>query len=175
MKKTLLLLLSFVFIAIANAQEPSLENYYKGIESYQDLQLSSKQIEKIKKLKKERSKLFSAIGKDRLLTGKEKGQKKREAAIRYKKEIASIFSKEQLKKFDKKYKKHEKDDYEDIIVDKIEAQIDALEDKYEAEKERIEDNKSLSKEERKSLEKTLKKAFKTEKDRLKKIKKQLDD
>lgn len=174
MKKTLLLLLSFAFAAMANAQEPSLENYYKGGEYYQDYQLSSKQIEKIKKLKKERSQLFQEIGKSRLLTGKEKGQKKKEAAIKYRKKIQEVLSKDQVKYFDKKYKRKDNKDYEDAISDRIDDQIDALEEKYEAEKERIEDNESLSKKERKSLEKALKKAYKAEKDRLKKIKKQLD-
>lgn len=174
MKKTLLLLLSFAFVAIANAQEPSFENYYKGIESYQDLQLSSQQIEKIKKLKREKSLLFQEIGKSRLLTGKEKGQKKREAALKYKKEFQAIFSKDQMKRIDKEYKKYKGDDYDDIISDRIDAQIDALEDRYEAEKDKIEDNPLLSKSERKNQEKALKKAYKEEKERLKKIKKQFD-
>ncbi|WP_108823034.1 hypothetical protein [Dysgonomonas sp. Marseille-P4361] len=174
MKKTLLLLLSFAFVAIANAQEPSLENYYKGGEYYQDYQLSSQQIEKIKKLKKERSQLFQEIGKSRLLTGREKGQKKREAAIKYRKEIQKLLSKDQVKYFDKKYDRKDNEDYEDAISDRIDDQIDALEERYEAEKDKIEDNPLLSKSERKNQEKALKKAYKEEKERLKKIKKQFD-
>lgn len=57
MKKALLLLPVSIFTLsiYSQAYDSDIESYYKGIESYQDLHLTSDQIVKIKKLKREKS------------------------------------------------------------------------------------------------------------------------
>lgn len=172
MKKTLLSLLFLAFALTASSQEFNEENYYKGIESYQDLRLSSEQIAKIKKLKREKGPKFAAIGKDRSLTGYEKGQKKRELAQKYRNEIQSILTQDQVSIWEKKHSKLSADNsMKDIISDSFDDSLDALEAKYKAEKKAIENNYLLSKEERKTKEKALKSAYKAEKEKLKARKK----
>ena len=59
MKKTLLSVIS-VFTLSAYSQASDIDSYYKGIESYRDLQLSAEQIAKIKKLKRKVGSKFVA-------------------------------------------------------------------------------------------------------------------
>lgn len=168
MKKTLLLLLIGILSVSAYSQNGDIDNYYKGIESYQDLHLSSEQIAKIKKLKREKGPQFTAIGRDRSLSGYEKGQKKRELAYKYRTEMQAILNADQVKTWENRYGKLSPDhSMKDTISDDFEAKLDALERKYDADKDAIENNRNLSKEEKKAQFKTLKNAYKTEKENLK--------
>jgi len=172
MKKTLLLLLVSILTMSAYSQNSDIESYYKGIESYQDLHLSSDQIAKIKKLKREKGPQFAAIGKDRSLSGYEKGERKRALAQKYRAEMQSILNTGQVNTWEKRYGKLTPDySMKDAISDDFDNALDALERKYEADKKAIENNRYLSKEERKAQEKALKNAYKIEKDNLKARKK----
>lgn len=170
MKKTLLLLLVSILTMSVYSQsyDSDVESYYKGIESYQDLHLTQEQIAKIKKLKREKGPKFAAIGKDRSLSGYEKGQRKRELAYKYRAEMQSILNASQVNIWEKRYGKlTPEQSMKDAISDDYEIRLDALERKYEADKETIEQNRQLDKSERKIKEKELKNAYKAEKERLK--------
>ncbi|MBK5720694.1 hypothetical protein JGH11_07395 [Dysgonomonas sp. Marseille-P4677] len=172
MRKTLLLLLISVFALCANAQTVDYENYYKGIESYGDLYLSSDQISKIKELQRSVGPKFAAIGKDRSLSGYEKGQRKRELALKHRAQIRSILNANQINTLEKKYGTiHEGDRIKDVISDSYDDKLDALEKKFEAEEDAIDDNPYLSKAEKKARIKTLKYNYKKEKENLKNQKK----
>jgi len=174
MKKTLLLLLVSIFTFSANSQtnDSDVESYYKGIESYQNLRLTQEQIARIKKLKREKGPQFAAIGKDRNLSGYEKGQRKRELAYKYRTEMQSILNAGQVSTWEKRYGKLTPDhSMKDAISDDYDAKLDALERKYEADKDAIENNRSLDKYERKAREKELKNTYKAKKERLKAEKK----
>ncbi|MBB4037154.1 hypothetical protein GGR21_003069 [Dysgonomonas hofstadii] len=168
MKKVLLILLVSTLALFSHAQSTQNENYYKGIETYRDLQLSSEQIAKIKQLKKEVGPKFEAIGLDRSLSGYEKGQKKRELALKHKQEIESILTKEQIGLWEKKHGQYTSlDNVRKGVSDGYDSKADALEDKYDAEKSAIENNTSLSKDEKKVQKEALKQKYKAEKDKLK--------
>ncbi|WP_029903642.1 hypothetical protein [Prevotella sp. 10(H)] len=167
MKKILLLLLVAILAVSLNAQTNDHENYYKGIESNQELRLSSEQIAKIKKLKREIGPQFAAINKDRNLSGYEKGERKRALAQKHRAEIRSILSENQITILDKKYGVNSDGSLKDVISDKYDSRLDALERKYEADIDALEGNNSLSKSEIKARKKALKDAYKAEKDKLK--------
>lgn len=171
MKKTLLLLLISTFALCSSAQTISYENYYKGIESYADLHLSPDQISKIKKLQREIGPRFAAIGKDRSISGYEKGQRKRDLALKHRAEIRAILTDDQMTILERKYGAiHQGDRIKDVISDSYDDRLDALEEKFETEKNAIDDNPYLSKSEKKTRIKELKAHYKVEKERLKKQK-----
>jgi len=173
MKKVLLILLVSILALSSHAQSAQNENYYKGIESYRDLQLTSEQIAKIKKLKREAGPKFQAIGRDRTLTGYEKGQKKRQLAQELRQEIEGVLTKNQISQWESKHGKYTSlNDVKNNISDSYDQKIDALEDKYDAEISAIENNSSLSKSEKKAQKETLKQRYKAEKNKLKAEKEQ---
>lgn len=168
MKKAFLLLLFSMFLVSVNAQTNGYEDHYKGIESFRELNLTSEQIAKIKKLKREVGPQFAAIGRDRSLSGYEKGQQKKALALKHSAEIESILTKDQLAILENKYGKLSSEKtIRNIISDKYEDKTDALERKYKAEKEAIENNSQLTKDEIKAQKEALKTKYKTEKDKLK--------
>ncbi|WP_165045405.1 hypothetical protein [Dysgonomonas sp. ZJ709] len=168
MKKTLLLLVITVFTLSVYAQSAAETNYYNGIESKKDLNLSADQVAKIKKLNREVGPKFAEIGKDRSLSGYEKGQKKRALSLQHKAEIQKILTENQIAVWESKYgKMHNGQGIKDSMTDNIDAKLDALERKYKADEDAIENNKSLSKEERKARKNNLKAAYKGEKQKLK--------
>lgn len=168
MKKILIILFVNTFTLFIHAQSAQNENYYKGIESYRNLQLTSEQIAKIKELRRTASYEFAAIGKDQSLSGREKGLKKRERALILKQDIENVLTKEQITNWESKHVKYTSlNDIKDEISNNYESKLDALEEKYDAEISMIENNRSLSKEERKSQKALLKQKYKTEKKKLK--------
>lgn len=172
MKRCLLLLMAGAFALCAYSQQPDVESYYKGIESYRDLHLSSDQIARIKKLKREKGPKFAAIGRDRSLSGYEKGQRKRELAMKFRAEIHSILNENQSDMWEKRYGKWSPGySMKDAISDDFDDALDALERRYEREEDLIENNRHLSKEERKARKKELKAHYKAEKESLKSRKK----
>lgn len=166
MKKILTTLLFGLFIFTATAQDDNNYNdIYRGIEKAENvLDLSQDQISKIKKLNREYAEKFKAIGKDRSLSGYEKGQKKRALAFQKRKDIDKILNKSQINQWKSKY---DRDDFDDIISDKYDDMLDRLEDKYDDMIDRIEDNDRLSKSEKKARIKELKRQYKNEKEKLK--------
>lgn len=168
MKKILLTLLVSTFTLISFAQSTQDENYYKGIESYRDLQLTSEQIAKIKKIKREAGPRFQAIVRDRTLTGYEKGQKKRQLSLEIRQEIENVLTKGQVSKWEHKNGKYTSyNNLRNDISDSYDRKLDALESKYDAEKSVIEHNSSLSKDQKKAQKEVLKQKYKAEKNRLK--------
>lgn len=171
MKRTILLSLFSVFTLLISAQSAD-HDYYKGLEHCSDLNLSADQVAKIRQLKREVGPKFAAIGKDRTLSGYEKGQKKRELALQHKAEIRKILTQDQINTWEAKHgKMSEGEGIKNIISDSYDAKLDALEDRYDADKKAIEKNRSLSKKERKEQLKSLKGTYKTEKESLKKQRK----
>lgn len=172
MKKILLLLFvlaSSSFIYAQTADEPL---YYNNIEVYKDLQLSSKQTAEIRELKRDAKKQFQAIGRDRTISGYEKGQRKRALALKHKADIEKILTQNQINAFENKYGKLSKDKgLKDVIGDTYEQKLDVLEKRYEAEKDAIEDNDNLSKSDKKARLETLKDTYKSQKESLKREKK----
>lgn len=169
MKKLLFILIVCTSFTNLHAQSKN-DNYdiYKGIENSSDISLKKDQVAKIKKIKREYGQKFAAIGKDRSLTGYEKGQKKRALSKELNSKIREILSKDQISRWDKKYgNRYDYNDMKDAISDKYEDQLDALEDKYEAKKDAIEDNPSMSKDAKKKQLKALKSKYKADKERLK--------
>lgn len=176
MKKILLLLFIHVFTLSVYSQASDIESYYKGVESYRDLQLTSEQIAKIKKLKKEVGPKFEAIGRDRSLSGYQKGQRKRELALKHKQEIENVLTQKQISVWESKHGKYTSlDDIKDKISDSYDSKLDRLEKQYKKDKDLIEDNDRLSKSEKKSRKEALKEKYKADKDRLKKEKNQAKD
>lgn len=172
MKKTLLLLLISTFTLYLNAQTIDSENYYKGIESYADLHLSSDQISKIKELQREVGPKFAAIGRDRSLSGYQKGQKKRELAMSHRAKIRSVLNNDQIAILEKKYGTiAEGERIRDVVSDDYDDKLDALEKRFDVEKDAIKNNSNLSEDEKKTRVKSLKDDYKMEKDALKKQKK----
>jgi len=168
MKKVLLILFVSILALSSHAQSAQNENYYKGIESYRDLQLSTEQIAKIKKLKREAGPKFQAIGRDRTLTGYEKGQKKRQLAQELRQKIESVLTKNQISKWETKYGEYKSlGDIKEQIIETYDSRLNALELKHDMEKSTIENNPSLSKSEKKAQKEALKQKYKAEKKKLK--------
>ncbi|MBF0651583.1 hypothetical protein IR083_22460 [Dysgonomonas sp. GY75] len=172
MKKILLLLFILASSSATYAQTGDESLYYNNIEVYKDLQLSSAQAAQIKELKREVKKQFQAIGRDRTISGYEKGQRKRALALKHKSDIEKILTKNQVNVFENKYGKMSKNDgLKDIIGDTYEHKLEAIEKRYEAEKDAIEDNDNLSKSEKKARLESLKDIYKSQKESLKRERK----
>ncbi len=168
MKKMLLLFLVAVCSFGAKAQDVDYERYYQGVDTYKDLNLSSDQISKIKKLQREVGPKFAAIGRDRSISGYEKGQRKRELAMKHRVQIRAILSDGQMSTLEKKYGPiYEGDRIKDAISDNYDDRLDALEDKYDAQKDAIKDDPRLDKYEKKARVNALKQKYKAEKAKLK--------
>lgn len=166
MKKILATLVFGIFISSASAQtQYDNKDIYQGIERADNfLDLTQSQASKIKKLSREYADKFRAIGKDRSISGYEKGQRKRALAEQKRKEIDKILNKNQINKWNSKY---DRDDFKDIVSDKYDDMLDRLEDRYDDMIERVEDNDHLSKSEKKVRIKELKSQYKAEKEKLK--------
>lgn len=166
MKKILITLIFGMFALTISAQNNySNEDIYQGIEKAENfLDLSQKQVSKIKKLSREYSVKFREIGKDRSISGYEKGQRKRALAIQKRKDIDKILNKSQIEKWNSKY---DRDDFKDIISDKYDDMLDRLEDRYDDLIDEVEDNDYLSKSEKKAKINELKRQYKAEKEKLK--------
>ena len=168
MKKIFYTLFLTIISLTSYAQSSKGENYYKGIESYRDLQLTSEQIAKIKGIKKEAELKFQSISNDRSLSGSEKGQKKKESALKLKQDIENVLTKEQKSNWESKYGKYTSlDDIKNKISATYESKKDALNDKFEKEKALIDNNNYLSKDEKNSQKDILKQKYKEEKAKLK--------
>jgi len=177
-KKLALIFITFIsaLVVTLHAQENNNRDYYKGLETARELKLTNKQVAEIKKMKREASSKFAAIGKDRTLTGYEKGQKKRDLAIQLRENIKSVLTTEQIKLWEDKYGKiKDGNGIKNTATDSIDDQLDRLEAKYEDDIKLIENNFSLSKEEKKTQKKILKENYKKNKLLLKEKKKDIKE
>lgn len=168
MKKSLFLLLTLILTMSVYAQSNNEAFYYKNIENDKDLNLSASQIAKIKKLNTEIGPQFATIGKDKSLSGYEKGQKKQALALRHKSEIQKILTPAQISTWEKKYGKMEDGKgIKDSMTDNIDTKLKTLEKKYDADKNMIDNDNALSKDQKKAKKEALKESYKTEKQKLK--------
>ena len=159
-------ILSLAFLGLCLVGRAQDDNPYEGLETSKNLSLSQKQISKIKELNKGIGKQFAAIGKDRSLTGREKGEKKRELALKHKQDIMNVLNPEQLAVWESKYNKHNSG-IKDNLTDALDDKLDALEKEYERAKKAIEKNESLSKYEKNARKDALKAKYTADKERLK--------
>lgn len=181
MKKIIITFCLCSFMLTSYGQKTQSDDYYKGIEYYENLKLTTEQKSSIKKVNQEMASQFAAIGKDRTLSGYEKGQKKRALSIKKQEAIQKILTENQKKIWEDGVKANsDKASSGDTtlrksISDKYDSSLDKLNDKYEADKDKIENNQNLTKEEKKAQTKALKEAYKIQKEKMKKEKKEVKD
>lgn len=168
MKKMLLLFLVAVCSFGAKAQNADYDGYYQGLDTYKELNLSSDQIAKIKKLEREVGPKFAAIGRDRSTSGYEKGQRKRELAMKHRAQIRAILSDSQMDILEKKYGTIRNGDrIKDVVTDSYDDKLDALEDRFDAQEDAIKDDSRLDRYEKKARINALKQKYKADKAKLK--------
>ncbi|WP_270087984.1 hypothetical protein [Sphingobacterium sp. SYP-B4668] len=129
--------------------------------------LSSEQKDAILKRKKMVGREFSTISKSHVLTGEQKGQKKRELAQVFKQDIDSILDEAQREKWNRfidsiPLREQAKKD--------IEVQLKVLEEEYKKDLKRIEDEYQHDDTMRKAEKKARKERYKTKKSDLEKQK-----
>lgn len=135
--------------------------------------LSDQQREKLIQRKRSIGKEYAAIGRDRSLSGYEKGVRKRELSIQIDKDIRLILGDTQYNNYKGKFKGYHKDYYEDrkdYHKDRIEDEIDRLEDQYERDIQRIERKYKYDKSALKREKEVRKAIFKRDKEALKRMK-----
>lgn len=139
----------------------------------EEYRLSAKQKEQLVARKKKIGREYAAIGKDRSLSGYEKGMKKRALSQEIEDDIRAILYEEQYLKWSNyNQQKYKGDYYEyDALHDEIEAKIDRLEKEYEQDIKRIEQTYSRDKNALKREKNKRKALYKNEKQRLKAQKK----
>ena len=165
-------ILSIAFLGICFATQAQKDNQYEGLELDKNLNLTKEQVSEIKNLNQGIGKQFAAIGQDRSLSGKEKGEKKRELALKHKQDIMAVLTPDQIVIWDNLYNKGG-EGIKNSLTDTLDDRLDALEDNYEKEKKAIEKNKNLSKAEKEEQKDALKAKYKADKDRLKNEKKDI--
>ncbi|MHC5309521.1 hypothetical protein ACYSNM_05515 [Myroides sp. LJL116] len=143
--------------------------------------LSDQQREKLIQRKRSIGREYAAIGKDRSLSGYEKGVRKRELSIQIDKDIRLILGDTQYNNWRGKSKGYHKDYYEDRrdyyedrkdrYKDRIEDEIDRLEDQYERDIDRIERKYKYDKSAMKREKEVRKAIYKRDKEALKRMKK----
>ena len=159
-------ILSITFLGLCIFAQAQTDNQYEGLELSKKLNLTQEQTAKIKELNKGIGRQFATIGKDRSLSGQEKGQKKRELALKHKQNILNVLTPEQHALWENQYDR-KNEGIKNSLTDNLDDKLDILKDKYEKNKKAIEKNKSLSKTERKEMLNDLKTKYKAEKEQLK--------
>ena len=166
MKK--ILIFGFVLCTISSyaqhrPNDGSNRNVDTLIERADYYEISSSQKNKIIALKKQASRDFEHIGRDRNLSGYEKGRRKREISINLQRDIDRILNDNQRYKWSNS---HRDDYYEDRIDDRL----DRLEDEYERDIKRIERRYSYDKNLMKHKKEIRKSEYKRAKERLENVK-----
>ena len=126
--------------------------------------ITETQKSKIISLKKNAGKDFESIGRNRNLSGYEKGIKKREVATKLQQDVSNVLNATQRNQWAEFYKKT---DEQKRVIDK---QIDQLEAEYDADIKSIERSYSSDKTEMKRKKEARKARYKKEKDILKESK-----
>lgn len=142
--------------------------YYRSLEEDIELNLSPEQLAKIKRLNKEAGPKFEAIGLDNSLSGREKGQRKRELAVEQKKAIRNILTPEQYELWENKHGRINSGEGTKRVLSKnIDVKLDLLEEKYKNEERIIENNSGLTKDDKKARKHELKNRYQLQKRQLK--------
>lgn len=188
MKKILALILIATFSLSISAQDKNDKDfyYYDGIENRSDYNISSSQRQQIIQIKKGIGRRYAAIGKDRSLSGYEKGQKKRELSKQIRKEIYDVLNSDQRSNWDKSrssssasvgsFNKFNQDvDRIERNIDDLERRIDDMEDAYDRRIDAVENDYTLSKSERKYRKQQLKDEKNAKKREMKNEKQRLKD
>lgn len=183
MKKTLFtLLICFISISIFSQDYKDTDYYYyDGIEDINEIEISPSQKKAIIDIKKGIGKRHQQIGRDRSLSGYEKGQAHRKLNQQIRKEIDDILDSKQRTNWHKRKKNWDyksSDSYRkwhrnNKRIEAIEDQIDDIEDYYDDLIDEIEDDESIPKAERKALEKALEREMDAKIKELKRQKKAL--
>ena len=158
--------IGFMFLAISmfaqyGANEGRNRDVDVLIEQPEYFGISNTQKNKIISLKKKAGRDFESIGRNRNLTGYEKGAKKREVSLKLQNDVTSVLNGTQRNQWTEFYKKT---DAQKRAIDK---QIDQLEDEYDADIKTIERKYSSDKTLMKSKKEERKTRYKKEKDLLK--------
>lgn len=162
MKK--ILIFSFSLLTISSFAQNGPNNNFGNVEvlierpDYYDI--SANQKNKIIALKRQASKDFERIGRDRSLSGYEKGRRKRQVSINLQTDINKILNQSQRNKWSKS-------DVSDYYKDRIDDRLDRLEDQYERDIDRIENKYSYDKNLMKRKKDARKAQYKRDKERLK--------
>lgn len=194
--KQVFLIMTFVIAALTvNAQDYDYYNdyhYYDGIEYNNSYGITSDQRSRIIAIKKNAGYRFAAIGKDRSLSGREKGERKRALSMQIRREINDILNENQRRDWDNRVSSSNSSssssyanstgytnsasltDIENRIR-AIEYQIKKEEREYDRRADEIDDNYLLPKEERKAQKRKLKNEWKYRKQELKDEKQRLKD
>lgn len=176
MKKILILIFSVVLTTSVHSQQDSISDYYLNLETSKELKLTKKQVAEIKRLKNEAKPKFEAIGKDRSLSGYEKGQRKHKLATQLRDDIKKILTPDQINAWEKKYGKLEQSKgIKNTATSNIDTQINKIEQEYDADIKKIMDDYTLNKDQKKEKEKKLKEKYKREKKALKEKKKEVKE
>lgn len=167
----------YVFVAVLFAvtlgYSQNKQENKKGEEAYDVSELVTKsdyyglsitQREKLIARKKTIGREYAAIGRDRNLSGYEKGVKKRELSLRIQEDIRAILNEEQYDKWSNYTTYQHKNK---SINEEIELQLERLEKEYEQDIKRIERQYKNDKYTLKNEKNKRKVAYKTEKERLK--------
>lgn len=158
--------------------------YYDGIENRNDYNISPSQRQQIIQIKKGIGRRYAAIGKDRSLSGYEKGQKKRELSRQIRREIYDVLNSDQRTNWDKSHsststgsfnKFNQDADRIERNIDDLERRIDDMEDAYDRKIDAVENDYTLSKAERKYRKQQLKDEKKAKKREMKNEKQRLKD
>lgn len=185
--------MTFLVAALTvNAQDYDYYNdyhYYDGIEYNNGYGITPDQRNRIISIKKNAGYRFAAIGKDRSLSGREKGERKRALSIQIRREINDILNENQRRDWDSRTSSPSSSSYSsssgytnnasltDIEnrIRAIEYQIKKEEREYDRRADEIDDNYLLPKEERKAQKRKLKNDWKYRKQELKDEKQRLKD
>lgn len=186
MKKILIVLFMAAFCISVGAQDRNDKDfyYYDGIENNNSYNITPQQRQQIIQIKKGIGRRYAAIGRDRSLSGYEKGQKKRELSLQIRKEIYDVLNSDQRKNWDKNHSYDSKTSFKDYNknVDNIEREIDAIdrkidrmEDEYDRKIDAVENDRSLSKADMKYKKQALKDEKKAKKREMKAERQKLKD
>lgn len=193
--KQFILTMAFVIASLtANAQDQNHDyyndyHYYDGIEYNNAYGITPDQRNRIIAIKKNAGYRFAAIGKDRSLSGREKGERKRALSMEIRREINNILNENQRRDWDSRTSNPSSSSYSsssgytnnasltDIEnrIRAIEYQIKKEEREYDRKADEIDDNYLIPKEERKAQKRKLKNDWKYRKQELKDEQQRLKD
>lgn len=158
--------IGFMFIAILIfAQDRTTRDINVLLEQPEYFGITETQKSKIITLKRNAGNDFETIGRNRNLSGYEKGVKKRDVATKLQNDVSNVLNATQRNQWAEFYKKN---DAEKRAIDK---KIDQLEDDYDADIKKIEKTYASDKTEMKRKKEARKTRYKKEKDLLKESKK----
>ena len=143
--KKYILVAALCFVTVMHGQHVTEEHTNNGdiselIDQGENYGLSAQQREKLIERKKRIGREYAAIGRDRSLTGYEKGIKKRELSMQIERDIRAILYEEQYIQWSNYNRTKYKGQYRefDYTNDDIKSKIDSLEEEYERDIKQLE-------------------------------------